>query len=94
MADLIEELSGLDDNALSAKLGMADKLKEFKSNLARASKLEGKARAKVVAHLTRTFTPHTYEIEDLSWQIDRAEGKDKCGPAQLVADCGCMDEED
>lgn len=90
MADIIEELSGMDDAALAVKLGFSDKVKSFREDLARAAKLQGKPRAKIEDHLTRMFTPDTYRIDDMKWQLERAEQKaaGKTTPCEIVETCG------
>lgn len=87
MADLIDELTALDDKALAVKLGFDDKVKAFRGDLARAAKLEGDGRKKVVNHLTRMFTPQSYAIEDLGYTLDRAEKKGKTTPAEMAGCC-------
>jgi hypothetical protein len=86
MADLIDELSGLDDAALAQKLVFDDKVKSFKDDLAKAAKLTGDARAKVVKHLDRMFTPDTWEIQDLGHTVKRAE-KSGTTPSDIAGCC-------
>lgn len=93
MADIIDELLGMDDAALTAKLGFADRVKSFKMDLERASKLTGDGRTDVASSLTKMFVPSTYAADDLGWKVDRAEkkAKGKLTPTDLVNECGCCD---
>jgi hypothetical protein len=89
MADLIDELLGMDDAALATKLGFNDRVKQFKADLTRASKLQGDGRKKVATTLSKMFTPQSYAVEDLGWQIDSAERKanGKTSPAEIAGCC-------
>jgi hypothetical protein len=92
MADIIDELLGMDDAALSKKIGFADKLQVFKNDIGRASKLSGDARTKVVDHLKRTFAPSSYAIEDIGYTVDRAEKKaDGKTTPEDITNCCCGD---
>jgi len=93
MADIIDELVGLDDAALAKKLGFEDKVKQFKLDLARAAKLKDKGRAQIAARLTRMFTPDTYLVGDMSYELDRAEKKDqgKTTPSEIASCCCDVD---
>lgn len=91
MADLINELAGMDDAALGKKLGFSDKVAAFKLDLERADKLQGDGRKKVLSALARMFSPQSYAIEDLNYTIARAEKPAKTTPAGLVQACGCGD---
>lgn len=90
MADLIDELAGMDDAALGAKLGFNDKVSNFRADLKRAQALSGKPREKVESHLKSMFTPHVY-TEDLKWRVDDAErlAKGKTSPCSIVQEAGC-----
>lgn len=91
MADIIDELTGLDDAALSKRLGFDTKLETVKTALAEAAATEGKVRKQVATRLTEAFTPSTYVFEDIGYTIKRAkqEASGKTTPANLVAGCGC-----
>lgn len=90
MADIINELSGLDDASLGAKLGFNDKVKAFRDDLARADKLSGDARKSVVKAIDQMFKPNIYP-DELRWKVESAERKEKCKttPASVVTDAGC-----
>lgn len=92
MADIISELAGLDDGALSTKIGFTAKLKTIKDNLAKADALTGEPRKKIVKDLERGLAPSTYVFEDLEWQIKHAQQKEKtgCSPADVIS-CACGD---
>lgn len=93
MADIINELLGMDDEALGEKLGFDDKVKQFKTDLASADALTGKARDKIVRSLQDMFTPRTYAMDDLKWQLEQANQKTKtgCCPQEVVS-CACGDD--
>lgn len=93
--DKISQMLKLDDQALAAALGFADKVKSFKDDLTRADKLEPKFRKGVNESLEKMFKPNIWP-EDLKYKVDHAEKKQKdpdCdGPADVVTcagDCGC-----
>lgn len=89
MTDTIDTLLALDDAGLMKKIGMSAKLETFKTNLAEAAKLTGKARAEVAADLKRTLEPEIY-IGDLKYTIDRAKRHaDKDSAENLLESCGC-----
>lgn len=93
--NMISELVGMDDAALTDKLGFADQVSAFKANMVRADKLTGPARKKVLNHLANTFAPSSYAVSDIGYTIDRAEAKatGKTTPASIVADaCCCGDD--
>lgn len=92
MADLITELSAMDDAALAAKLGFSDKVKAFRDDLARADKLTGDPRTSVEKALNQMFTPNVYP-DELRWKVESAERKaaGKTTPSEIVgccSDCG------
>lgn len=94
MTDIISQLKGMDDATLSKKIGFADKLANFRADLERADKLSGDSRTKVAEAINKAFTPSSYIIEDLGWQVDRAEKstkKDSCAATDFVNECGCTD---
>jgi hypothetical protein len=97
--DIIKNLIGLDDAALSKKLGFADKVAAFKIDLSRADSLTGDARKSVQADLTRMFTPSDYTVSDLGYKVDRAErmakcDKDKTTPASVLdGACDCAEQD-
>lgn len=93
MPDLIDELLGMDDAALGKKLGFDDKVKQFKVDLTRAAKLKDDGRKQIVGRLTRMFTPDTYMVGDMSYELERAEKKEqgKTTPESIV-NCCCGDD--
>ena len=91
MADMIKKLKAMDDAAILTQFGFDKKVTKFKEDLERGDKLTGDARDKLNETLEKAFQPSTYVIEDLGWQIDRAEKKAKCGPTDFVNSCGCAD---
>lgn len=95
MTDMIDELLSMSDADLGKKLGQDQELQTFKDNLARAGKLSGDGRAKVLRTLSNIFTPQNYAINDLGYTIDRAEAKSdgKTTPSDITA-CCCGDSED
>jgi hypothetical protein len=92
VADLIDELSGMDDAALANKLGFADKVKAFRDDLARAGKLAGDPRKKVLDTLDRMFRPSIYP-DELHYTVESAERKaaGKTTPSEIVSCCGDCD---
>lgn len=91
MADIIDELSGMDDAALGAKLGFQDKVKAFRDDLARAQKLSGKPRDKLVKSVESMFVPNVYP-DELRWKIEDAEcsAKNSTTPASVLKGaCDC-----
>lgn len=89
--DLIDDLAGMSDADLAKKLGFEDKVKQFKADIAKAAPLSGEPRKKVLAALTRAFTPDTWVVSDIGHTIERATKPEKMCPAKLVSDCGCGD---
>lgn len=90
--DMISELVGMDDSALGKKLGFEDQVAAFKLQLARADKLSGEARTKVLSQLTNMFSPSMYSVSDIGYTIDRAEAKakGKTTPEDITS-CCCGD---
>lgn len=94
MADLIDTLSGMDDAALGAKIGLTAQLKEAREGLASMAKLEGKARTEAVDRLEKMFAPHVYPSEFKWIAKDAARAACKtaeqemcdCSPASLCPD--------
>lgn len=92
MADIITQLKAMDDASLMKKIGFADKLQKFRTDLDRADKLTGDARNGVIAEINKAFTPSSYVIEDLGWRVDSAERKAAKlakGASDFVNECGC-----
>lgn len=92
-SDMITQLVGMDDTALAKKLGFEDQVAAFKLQMARADKLTGDARTKVLSQLTNMFSPSNYAVSDIGYTIDRAEAKakGKTTPSDITA-CCCGDD--
>ena len=63
MADIIDELSGMDDAALAKRMGFDDKLADAKTHIAELSKLTGEARTIAADRLKHQFEPRVYPDE-------------------------------
>lgn len=73
--DLIDQLSNMSDAELLKRVGLADKLEGFKQDLERAKALSGRPRARINEAIDKAINPKpaSYIVEDLSWQVERAE---------------------
>lgn len=63
MADIIDELTGMDDAALGAKLGFDKKLADAKEHLGELAALTGEARKIAADRVEHMFTPNIYPDE-------------------------------
>jgi hypothetical protein len=87
MADIIDTLAGMDDAALSAKLGFDKKLDKAKSDLADMAKLDGDARKLAVERVTNLLNPTIY-TDELGWIVESAQRK-ACKQTAAEAMCDC-----
>lgn len=71
MPDIIDELKGLDDAALTAKLGFTRKLAEAREGLDKMAALEGKAREEAASRVQRMFEPNVYP-DEFKWIAEDA----------------------
>lgn len=92
MADIITELKGLDDAALSTRLGYDKKLSEFKSDIELADGLKGDARKNVADKIDRMLSPNIYP-EEIKWAVQREQRKEAKAttPDSVLSDCGCVE---
>lgn len=92
MADQIKSLMALDDSELSAKLGFARRIEEFKESLQTADGLEGDARKRVNDRIEEMLNPRIY-TEDLKYTVESAQreaARKKSGktePVDLLQGC-------
>lgn len=73
MADTIKSLLALDDSALLAKLGLGQKLQDFKDSLTKAAALPDDQKADVEKQLAKMFGPHDYMVSDFNYTVESAE---------------------
>ena len=63
MADIIDQLSGMDDAALSAKLGLDQKIADARRHLGELAALSGEARKIAADRIQHQFTPNVWTDE-------------------------------
>jgi hypothetical protein len=81
----IKDLKTKSDAELLELLGYTNKLAEFKTNIAEADKLTGKARELVEQRVQDMMTPNVYPTE-IKWAIEDATRKSKGGKEALADD--------
>lgn len=69
MPDIIDTLMGLDDAALSTKIGQDKILSKFKSDLADAAALPEAQRIEAAERIDRLINP-TPDARDIGWMVD------------------------
>lgn len=76
MADIIDTLAAMDDAALSAKLGFAAKVADFRKSLDEAKDLPEEARKEIADSINRQLQPSIWP-GDLAHQVECAKRKMK-----------------
>lgn len=84
MPDIIDELSGMDDAALSKKLGYTDKVADFRKDLKEAEGLDDASRKIAADNIKRMFEPNIYP-DEVKWKIKDAKRQ----TAKTNAECMC-----
>lgn len=74
MADIIDTLAAMDDAALSAKLGFAAKVADFRKSLEEAMTLPSEARGEIADSINRQLQPSIWP-GDLAHQVECAKRK-------------------
>lgn len=89
MADIIDELKGLDDNALLAKLGLSAQLDEAKKGIAAAAALEGDARTIAANRVAKMFEPHVWPGEFKHIAKSAVRQANRSGVDEMLDDDPC-----
>lgn len=87
MADIIDDLLGMDDAALMTKLGLNAQLKEARDGLTEMANLTGDARKEAADRVNRMFQPHVYPSE-MKWIAkDARRAANKKDAVAAMCDC-------
>lgn len=75
MADIIDELMGLDDDALVKRIGVDKQIANFRKQLTEMAGFDGKWREEAAERLDRVVnpTPHVQEINWINDDIQREQ---------------------
>jgi hypothetical protein len=94
MAETIKGLLALDDATLSKKIGLDNKLQDFKAQLTKAQGLSAVAQADVETKLNKMFGPQDYMVSDFGYTVDsaaRRDAKKDDDPCECLKSFDCCD---